>query len=76
MTENIIDRAFAERPVYRRTYGNRDKLSQNLFNHKLKVLESELERVIRKNLAESNEKIAVSIEQETSETTNVHSEKN
>ena len=75
VTENIIDRAFSERPVYRRTYGNRDKLSQNLFNHSLKVLESELERVIRKNLAESNEKSAVSVEQKTSETTNVHSEK-
>ena len=75
ITENIIDRAFSERPVYRRTYGNRDKLSQNLFNHSLKVLESELERVIRKNLAESNEKSAVSVEQETSEAMNVHSEK-
>ncbi|MBQ6944679.1 MAG: helicase [Ruminococcus sp.] len=75
VTENIIDRAFSERPVYRRTYGNRDKLSQNLFNHSLKVLESELERVIRKNLAESNEKSVVSVEQESSETTNVHSEK-
>lgn len=75
VTENIIDRAFSERPVYRRTYGNRDKLSQNLFNHSLKVLESELERVIRKNLAEISEKTAVSVEQETSEAINVHSEK-
>ena len=75
VTENIIDRAFSERPVYRRTYGNRDKLSQNLFNHSLKVLESELERAIRKNLAENNEKIAVSVDQETSEAMNVHSEK-
>lgn len=75
VTENIIDRAFSERPVYRRTYGNRENLSKKMFEHSLKVLESELERVIRKNLAESNEKIAVSVEQETSEAMNVHSEK-
>lgn len=75
VTENIIDRAFSERPVYRRTYGNRENLSKKMFEHSLKVLESELERAIRKNLAENNEKIAVSVEQESSETTNVHSEK-
>ena len=75
VTENIIDRAFSERPVYRRTYGNRENLSKKMFEHSLKVLESELERAIRKNLAENNEKSAVSVEQETSETINVHSEK-
>ncbi len=75
VTENIIDRAFSERPVYRRTYGNRENLSKKIFEHSLKVLESELERTIRKNLTENNEKNAVSVEQETSEAMNVHSEK-
>lgn len=75
VTENIIDRAFSERPVYRRTYGNRENLSKKMFEHSLKVLESELERAIRKNLTENNEKSAVSVEQETSEAMNVHSEK-
>ena len=63
-TENLIDRAFAERPAYRRAYGNRELLSRNTFEHKLTAYENELQGIISRNLAENNEKTADSVEQE------------
>lgn len=74
-TENLIDRAFAERPAYRRAYGNRELLSRNTFEHKLTAYENELQGIISRNLAENNEKTADSVEQEDLKRTEIRSEK-
>lgn len=65
VTESIIDKAFSERPAYRRAYVSKEKISQNMFNHSLTALEKELERTIKKYLDENSEKIAISSQQES-----------
>ncbi len=73
VTENIIDKAFSERPAYRRAYVSKENLSQTIFNHSLTALEKELERTIKENLSENNVKIAVSSQQESPGAINVSS---
>ena len=74
VTENIIDKAFSERPAYRRAYISKENLSQTMFNHSLTALENELERKIKENLSENSVKIAVSSQQESPEAIDVSSE--
>ena len=74
VTENIIDKAFSERPAYRRAYISKENLSQTMFNHSLTALENELERKIKENLSENSVKIAVSSQQESLEAIDVSSE--
>lgn len=73
VTENIIDKAFSERPAYRRAYISKENLSQTMFNHSLTALENELEKTIKRNLDKNNEKIAVSSQQESLEAIDVSS---
>lgn len=73
VTESIIDKAFSERPAYRRAYVSKEKISQNMFNHSLTALEKELERTIKKYLDENSEKIAISSQQESLEAIDVSS---